>query len=350
MPQGTAHNGLDDLIRTLIILFPDAVVLSISRVFGLEFVVNEDTEGEPTCIVHSGITYPFGSDILEKRQFLEQQYDWLRMALTREPRGHNDMFGVFVTPPSGPDADAGMIWMDGDRFVDMCGHGTIALGMAMVATGLHRSTHRPDTIRFETTAGPVVATVESEGDRVLSTCFENVPAFVAAQNIPVELPEIGKLVADVSFGGNFFAQIDLSRTPIKIRPENGSRLRELGLLAREQVNKQVDIRHPIHSHIERVPFVTFYHEPERADSLYRCVHVFSDGKLDRSPGARGRPPWSRCSRAKERSGSASPSAPKACSAADSSKAAPCAKPKLATTVPSTSRSRGRPKSQATRSG
>ncbi len=250
-------------------------------------VIYTHTEGEPTCIVHSGITYPFGSDILEKRQFLEQEYDWLRKALTREPRGHHDMFGVFVTPPSGPDADAGMIWMDGDRFVDMCGHGTIALGMAMVATGLHRSTDHPDTIRFETTAGPVAARVESEGDRVLSTCFENVPAFVAAQNIPVELPEIGKLVADVSFGGNFFAQIDLSRTPMKIRPENGSRLRELGLLARAQVNQQVDIRHPLYPHIEGVPFVTFYHEPERVDSLYRCVHVFSDGKLDRSPGGTG---------------------------------------------------------------
>ena len=250
-------------------------------------VIYTHTEGEPTCIVHSGITYPFGSDILEKRRFLEQEYDWLRMALTREPRGHNDMFGVFVTPPSGPDADAGMIWMDGDRFVDMCGHGTIALGMAMVATGLHQSKDRPNTIRFETTAGPVVANVESDGDRVLSTCFENVPAFVAARDIPVELPDLGKFKADVSFGGNFFAQIDISGTPLKIRPENGSRLRDLGLLAREQINAQAEIRHPTHPHIEGVPFVTFYHEPDREDSLYRCVHVFSDGKMDRSPGGTG---------------------------------------------------------------
>ena len=63
-------------------------------------------------------------------------------------------------------------------------------------------------------------------------CFENVPAFVAARNIPVDLPELGRFTADVSFGGNFFAQIDLGGSPLKIRPENGSRLRELGLLAR----------------------------------------------------------------------------------------------------------------------
>jgi proline racemase len=245
------------------------------------------TEGEPTCIVHGGITYPFGSDILEKRRFLERDYDWLRRALMREPRGHNDMFGVIVTPPSGPDTDAGMIWMDGDRFVDMCGHGTIALSMAMVATGLHASNGGSTSIRFETTAGPVAAEVVSEGERVAWSRFENVPAFVAAEDIAVDLPEIGQVRATISFGGNFFAQIDLKDTPLRVRPENGRRLSELGLIAKRQLNKKIDIRHPTQTHIEGLNFVTFYHEPDRPDSLYRCVHVFSNGKLDRSPGGTG---------------------------------------------------------------
>ena len=33
----------------------------------------------------------------------------------REPRGHKDMFGVFLTPPSSPDYDAGLIYIDGTR-------------------------------------------------------------------------------------------------------------------------------------------------------------------------------------------------------------------------------------------
>lgn len=65
-------------------------------------VIYNHREGEPTCIVPGGITYLWGSNILEKRRFLGRDYDWLRRALCREPRGHNDMFGVFVTPPSGP--------------------------------------------------------------------------------------------------------------------------------------------------------------------------------------------------------------------------------------------------------
>ena len=58
------------------------------------------------------------------------------------------MFAVFVTPPSTPDADAGMIWMDGENYHHMCGHGTIALGMAMVSTGLVPSTGNLTKIRF----------------------------------------------------------------------------------------------------------------------------------------------------------------------------------------------------------
>ena len=99
-------------------------------------VIYTHTEGEPLCIIHSGIPYVAGSTILEKRVYLEREYDWLRKALMREPRGHRDMFGVFLTPPSSPDYDAGMIYIDGTQYSHMCGHGTIALSMAMVALGM----------------------------------------------------------------------------------------------------------------------------------------------------------------------------------------------------------------------
>lgn len=250
-------------------------------------VIYTHTEGEPLCIVHSGIMYPFGSTVLEKRRYLETNYDWLRCALMREPRGHNDMFGVFLTPPSGPDSDAGMIWIDGDRFVDMCGHGTIGLSMAMVASGMVQSTGETATIRFETTAGPVRAEVRSNDDKVEWTRFENVPAFVAAYDVSLELPEIGKVMTDVSFGGNYFCQIDLSGSGVRIEPENGEQLSELGLIAKTQINERLKIKHPTQPHIDNINFVTFFHEPERPDSHYRCVHVFSDGKLDRSPGGTG---------------------------------------------------------------
>ena len=251
-------------------------------------VIYTHTEGEPLCIIHSGIPYPAGSDILAKRRFLEANYDWLRLALMREPRGHRDMFGVFLTPPSSPDYDAGLIYIDGTQYSHMCGHGTIAVGMAMVALGLVKM--GPDgrtTIRFETTAGRVVAEVANEGETMLWTRFENVPAYVAAQDIPIELPGYGALKADIAWGGNYFGTIDLRGSALRVTPENGSELARLGLLAREQLRQKVKIQHPSEPHINNLNFVTFWHEPTIAGAMYKNVHVFSAGQLDRSPGGTG---------------------------------------------------------------
>ncbi len=251
-------------------------------------VIYTHTEGEPLCIIHSGIPYPAGGSILEKRRFLEANYDWLRCALMREPRGHKDMYGVFLTPPSSPDYDAGLIYIDGTEYSHMCGHGTIAVAMAMVALGLApRGSGKSTFIRFETTAGPVVAEVGSDGERVEWTRFENVPAYVAAQDVAIELPEIGPLKADIAWGGNYFGIVDLSATALRIGADNGAALSRLGVLAREQLRAKVALQHPLSAHINDLNYVTFWRQPTLAGALYKCVHVFSAGQLDRSPGGTG---------------------------------------------------------------
>jgi proline racemase len=251
-------------------------------------VVYTHTEGEPLCIIHSGIPYPPASTILEKRRFLEANYDWLRCALMREPRGHKDMFGVFLTPPSGPEFDAGLIYIDGTQYSHMCGHGTIAVAMAMVALGMvARGAGGHTTIRFETTAGPVIAEVAHDGPEVQWTRFENVPAYVAAQDVPFELPGVGALKADIVWGGNYFGIIDLRGTTLRISPENGTELSRLGVMAREELRRKVAIQHPSAGHINNFNFVTFWHEPTIAGARHKNVHVFSAGQLDRSPGGTG---------------------------------------------------------------
>jgi proline racemase len=118
------------------------------------------------------------------------------------------MVGVFETPPSSSEFDAGMLWCDGDDFMEMCGHGAIALSMAMVSHGLvHSGEEETTTIRFETPAGPVTSEVGRENGQVAWTRFENVPAFVLAQDVPVALPEVGEVMGDIAFGGNFFAVV-----------------------------------------------------------------------------------------------------------------------------------------------
>jgi proline racemase len=246
------------------------------------------TEGTPLCVIASGIPYPPNTTILEKRRYLEENFDWVRKALMREPRGHKDMFGVFVTPPSGPEFDAGLIYIDGKEYSHMCGHGTIALAMAMVARGMvPRQNGDRQFIRFETTAGLVVAEVGIENGEAKWTRFENVPAYVAAQDIPIELPGLGPLRADISWGGNYFGIVDVRGTGLRISPENASEISRLGLMARDQLNAKVRLQHPTSKHINNLNFVTFWHEPTIPGAFYKNVHIFSAGALDRSPGGTG---------------------------------------------------------------
>lgn len=64
-------------------------------------------------------------------------------------------------------------------------------------------------------------------------------------------------------------------------------LSELGVMVKDQINAKMKITHPTAPHIQGLNFTTFWQEPDHPDSLYRNVHVFSDGKLDRSPGGTG---------------------------------------------------------------
>jgi proline racemase len=197
------------------------------------------------------------------------------------------MFGVFLTPPSDARFDAGMIYVDGTQYSHMCGHGTIAVSMAMVARGLVSRGEERTIIRFETTAGPVTAEVAGDSDCVRWCRFENVPAYVAAQDIQVDLPGYGPVKADLCWGGNYFGIIDWRGKNLRISPENGSEFSRLGVVARELLREKVSVQHPSEPHIHNFNFVTFWHEPTVDGALYKNVHVFSAGQLDRSPGGTG---------------------------------------------------------------
>jgi proline racemase len=89
------------------------------------------------------------------------------------------------------------------------------------------------------------------------------------------------------WGGNYFGIIDLRGSALKIAPENGTVLSRYGVLAREQLRQKVKIQHPTAGHINDLNYMTFWHEPVIAEAFYKCVHVFSAGQLDRSPGGTG---------------------------------------------------------------
>ena len=76
-----------------------------------------------------------------RRTDFQQRYDWIRTSLCFEPRGHDMMSGGFLYPPSRPDCDVGILFIETSGCLPMCGHGTIGL----VTFGLECGLIHPQT-------------------------------------------------------------------------------------------------------------------------------------------------------------------------------------------------------------
>lgn len=245
--------------------------------------VDTHTAGEATRIVIGGVPNIKGKSMPEKRQWLEENMDQLRTSLMLEPRGHNDMFGAILTQPTDPEADYGIIFMDGGGYLNMCGHGTIGAMTTAVETGMVPVTEPVTKIIQEAPAGIIRGEVQVENGRAKRVSFQNVPAFLYKKDQEVELPGHGKIRFDLSFGGSFFAIVRADQVGLEIKPENAELLSKLGIQLREIINREIPVQHPLLSHIHSVDLVEWWSETEtKGASLRNCV-AFGQGQIDRSP-------------------------------------------------------------------
>ena len=99
-------------------------------------VVDAHTSGEFCRMVIGGFPEPEGNTMIEKKHWMENNYDHVRTALMFEPRGHHDMFGAFICEPVNKEADFGVMFMDTGGYLNMCGHCTIGAVTVILEAGL----------------------------------------------------------------------------------------------------------------------------------------------------------------------------------------------------------------------
>ncbi len=107
-----------------------------------------------------------------------------------------------------PNADFGVLFLTNEGYSTMCGHGIIALVTALLEAGAVQAKGRETPVYLDTPAGLVRTTahLDSSGhdERV---AFLNVPSFVYARDVELDVPAYGRLTVDVAFGGAFYAFI-----------------------------------------------------------------------------------------------------------------------------------------------
>jgi proline racemase len=245
--------------------------------------IDYHTAGEPFRIVTGGVGTLQGRTILDKRRFAGERLDHVRRLLVNEPRGHADMYGCFVTEPAGDGADLGAVFFHNAGYSTACGHGTIALVTWALEHG-RIPVREPETeLVVDVPSGRLRTVARVEQGRVRSVRFTNVPAFVELEAVELETVE-GPLVADVAFGGAFYASVDLRALPLEVEPGALPRLIALGREVKELLEASHAIVHPLEPELRDVYGVIFYHdEGDGPQLVQRNVTVFADGEVDRSP-------------------------------------------------------------------
>lgn len=159
-------------------------------------VVDSHTEGEPTRVVIGGWPPVAGGTMAERREAFRRGHQALRQAVVCEPRGHEAVVGALLTPPVEPGSVAGVVFFNNVDTLGMCGHGLIGLVRTLEFLGRLQ----PGRVRIDTPVGTVGALLDDDG----SVTIRNVPAYLHARDVPVEVPGLGRLVGDVAWGGNWF--------------------------------------------------------------------------------------------------------------------------------------------------
>ncbi len=245
------------------------------------------TGGEPFRVITGGLPDLPGDTILEKRRYMKAHLDHLRTALMWEPRGHADMYGCIVTPPTTEGADFGVLFLHNEGYSTMCGHGIIGIATAVVETGAVAATEPVTTLLIDAPAGRITAHARVQGGRVSSVFFENVPSFVLAGDETVRVPGIGKVRCDIAFGGAFYAFVPVEQVGLSTGPSDFAALVEKGMAVKRAVMESRKIEHPFEPDLSFLYGTIFVGPPGTSGAHSSNVCIFAEGEVDRSPTGTG---------------------------------------------------------------
>ena len=218
----------------------------------------------------------------ERRQDFLARFDWIRLGLMFEPRGHDMMSGGFLYPPFDAANDAAILFMETSGCLPMCGHGTIGMITFAIEHGLIRP-RTPGRLSVEVPAGVIGIEYTTAGDKVTSVTIRNVASYIAARGVRIEVPQLGPLTVDVAYGGNFYAIIEPQNGYRGIDELGAARILALSPVVRSLMRAAIEPVHPLDSTIRGVSHVMWADRPKNAGADGRNAVFYGDRAIDRSP-------------------------------------------------------------------
>jgi len=244
--------------------------------------VDSHTEGMPTRVIVGGVGVVPGATMAERRVHFMEHMDDLRTLLMFEPRGHAAMSGAILQPPTRPDADWGVLYIEVSGCLPMCGHGTIGVATVLVETGMVEVTEPVTTIRLDTPAGLVIAEVAVQEGQAKSVTLRNVDSFSHGLDCVVDVPGIGAVNYDIAYGGNFYAMVQATDLGVEFSRDNADAIKTAAMQLMAAINAADSPVHPTDSSIRGCKHVQVI-APGSTAQHSRHAMVIDPGWFDRSP-------------------------------------------------------------------
>ncbi|MES2433445.1 MAG: proline racemase family protein [Pseudomonadota bacterium] len=248
-------------------------------------VVDCHAEGESGKVVVGGVGQVPGETMFDKRVFLETHRDDIRKMVLFEPRGavwHN---ANIILPSNNPDADMGFVILESTEYPAMSGSNTMCVATVLLETGILPMQEPVTTIVLEAPAGLIRVECQCKDGKVLQAKLVNQPAFVYHRDAMIEVPGLGSLRVDISYGGMTYTCVDAADVGMQIQPDEARDLVDLGQRIKTAAAEQLHVEHPENPAIPGITQTVFCGPLRRENGVVRSKNavIVSPGRCDRSP-------------------------------------------------------------------
>lgn len=244
--------------------------------------IDAHTCGNPVRVVTEGAPLLQGSSMSERRQDFLNNHDWIRKALMFEPRGHDMMSGSILYPPIKEGSDMAVLFIETSGCLPMCGHGTIGTVTAALEQGQITPRILGELI-LDVPAGTIRIEYTQVGDFIENVRLFNIASYLAHSEVKINCPDLGELVFDIAYGGNYYAILDPQKNFKGLEDITVRDVIHYSPIMRDLLNEVVECRHPEDPTVCGISHVLWTGKPLRERSHARNAVFYGDKAIDRSP-------------------------------------------------------------------
>jgi proline racemase len=114
--------------------------------------------------------------------------------------------------------------------------------------------------------------------------FTNVASFCSAQDVPLQVPGLGRIEVSVAFGGMTYAVVDAEPLGFDVRPHEARAMQQAALKIIAVASEEIGFEHPENPEIRAIEGVALY--TRDGDGL-RQAPITISGQVGRTPAGTG---------------------------------------------------------------